>query len=93
MATELDVIDAKGKKVGMVGASGAGKSTIAQLLPRLYDPHAGAVLVDGPWRHRTPCTFSRMSSRSRCPSSGAVTVSRAVEGSAASLPTSKRSMT
>jgi ATP-binding cassette subfamily B protein len=36
-----------GEKVGLVGRSGAGKSTILALLQRLYDPHLGAVLVDG----------------------------------------------
>jgi ABC-type multidrug transport system fused ATPase/permease subunit len=36
-----------GQTVAVVGHSGAGKSTIAQLLPRLYDPHTGQLLLDG----------------------------------------------
>ncbi|MCZ2525187.1 ABC transporter ATP-binding protein [Streptomyces sp. HB2AG] len=36
-----------GQMVALVGSSGAGKSTIAQLLPRLYDADAGAVRLSG----------------------------------------------
>lgn len=36
-----------GQVAAFVGASGAGKSTIAQLLPRFYDPSGGRVLIDG----------------------------------------------
>ncbi|WP_432019530.1 ABC transporter ATP-binding protein [Streptomyces sp. 1222.5] len=36
-----------GHTVALVGSSGAGKSTIAQLLPRLYDVDAGAVRIGG----------------------------------------------
>jgi ABC-type multidrug transport system fused ATPase/permease subunit len=36
-----------GEVVGLVGPTGAGKSTVAQLLPRLYDPQKGQVLIDG----------------------------------------------
>jgi ATP-binding cassette subfamily B protein len=36
-----------GETLALVGASGAGKSTFASLIPRLYDVTGGAVLVDG----------------------------------------------
>ncbi|MEV6160988.1 ABC transporter ATP-binding protein [Streptomyces sp. NPDC052052] len=36
-----------GRTVALVGSSGAGKSTIAQLLPRLYDTDAGSVRIGG----------------------------------------------
>jgi ABC-type multidrug transport system fused ATPase/permease subunit len=37
----------KGRIVALVGPSGAGKTTIADLLPRFHDPTAGQVLMDG----------------------------------------------
>ncbi|KRK47854.1 ABC transporter ATP binding protein permease [Secundilactobacillus kimchicus JCM 15530] len=36
-----------GQQVGIVGATGAGKSTLAQLIPRLFDPSEGTVKVGG----------------------------------------------
>jgi ATP-binding cassette, subfamily B, bacterial len=38
---------ASGEKVAIVGATGAGKSTLISLVPRLYDPSSGAVSIDG----------------------------------------------
>src|SRR5207302_2786950 len=36
-----------GQTVALVGATGAGKSTMAKLIARFYDPTSGRVLVDG----------------------------------------------
>lgn len=37
----------RGKTLGIVGPPGSGKSTIANLLPRYYDPSAGCITIDG----------------------------------------------
>jgi len=44
---DIDLTLAAGKTVALVGATGAGKSTVIKLLARFYDPTEGAVLVDG----------------------------------------------
>ena len=36
-----------GQVIALVGHTGAGKSTVAQLIPRLYDPNEGQILIDG----------------------------------------------
>jgi ATP-binding cassette subfamily B protein len=38
---------AAGESVALVGATGSGKSTVARLLPRFYDPGSGRILLDG----------------------------------------------
>src|SRR5436190_15664067 len=43
----LDLSVAAGESLALVGATGSGKSTIAGLLARLYDPDGGRVLLDG----------------------------------------------
>ena len=47
MLDGLDLHLAPGESLALVGATGSGKSTIAGLLARLYDPDAGSVLLDG----------------------------------------------
>jgi subfamily B ATP-binding cassette protein MsbA len=43
----IDLRIARGEKVAIVGATGAGKSTLISLVPRLYDPSKGTVSIDG----------------------------------------------
>lgn len=45
-----------GEKIGVVGQSGVGKSTLANLLLRFYEPQKGEILIDG--QPLSGCTFS-----------------------------------
>src|SRR5439155_9189664 len=44
---DIDLTIPPGQTVALVGETGAGKSTFAKLVARLYDPTDGRVLVDG----------------------------------------------
>jgi len=44
---EINLHVAAGKKIAIVGPTGAGKSTLVSLLPRFYDPQSGRVKIDG----------------------------------------------
>jgi ABC-type multidrug transport system fused ATPase/permease subunit len=44
---EIDLVVPAGQTVALVGETGAGKSTMAKLVARFYDPRRGRVLVDG----------------------------------------------
>lgn len=43
----INLIIEKGKTYALVGQSGGGKSTLADLVPRFYDPTSGDILLDG----------------------------------------------
>ncbi len=47
IVTSLNLFIKGGEKIALVGESGAGKSTIATLLPRFYAPQSGSILIDG----------------------------------------------
>jgi ATP-binding cassette subfamily B protein len=44
---DVDLVVEAGTTVALVGATGSGKTTLVQLLPRLYDPTEGTVRIDG----------------------------------------------
>jgi ATP-binding cassette subfamily B protein len=44
---DVSLVVEAGTTLALVGATGSGKTTLAQMIPRLYDPQSGSVLVDG----------------------------------------------
>ena len=44
---DFDLTVASGETVALIGSSGSGKSTVALMLPRFYDVHAGRITIDG----------------------------------------------
>lgn len=57
---DVDFTVPAGTKTAIVGASGSGKSTVARLLLRFYDPSVGAIAVDGhDLRHVTQASLRR----------------------------------
>ena len=52
----IDLHIEAGKKIGVVGISGVGKSTLANLLLRFYEPQEGGIFIDG--RCLSNCTYS-----------------------------------
>jgi len=45
--TQFNLTIKKGQKIAIIGHTGSGKTTIAQLLLRMYDPTAGSIHIDG----------------------------------------------
>ena len=44
---DINLVVEPGEKIGIIGGTGSGKSSLASLIPRLYDPRKGTILVDG----------------------------------------------
>jgi ABC-type multidrug transport system fused ATPase/permease subunit len=56
---DIDLDIAAGSTVALIGPTGSGKTTLTSLIPRFYDPTAGAVEIDGVDVRRLPLTDLR----------------------------------
>ncbi len=45
--TDLNFVIEPGQTIGLIGATGSGKSSLLYLIPRFYDVSAGSILIDG----------------------------------------------
>jgi ATP-binding cassette subfamily B protein len=45
--TDINLVIEPGEKIGIIGGTGSGKSSLANLIPRLYEPRQGSILIDG----------------------------------------------
>ena len=92
--TDADLEIAAGEKVGLIGLSGAGKTTLIDLLQRHYDPDGGRIFLDGSISG-TPTSAScaggsRWSPRTRCCSRAASSTTSATPRRPRARPRSAR---
>lgn len=45
--SDINLTIKQGERIGFIGGTGSGKSSLANLIPRLYDPREGRILIDG----------------------------------------------
>lgn len=45
--SDINLLIKPGEKIGIIGGTGSGKSSLANLIPRLYEPRKGMILIDG----------------------------------------------
>lgn len=45
--SDINIVIEPGEKIGVIGGTGSGKSSLANLIPRLYNPRQGRILIDG----------------------------------------------
>lgn len=55
----IDVTIASGRKIGIVGLSGGGKTTLIKLFPRFYEVQQGSIMIDGLDNRRYPLNVLR----------------------------------
>jgi ATP-binding cassette, subfamily B, multidrug efflux pump len=45
--SDINLVIKPGEKIGIIGGTGSGKSSLVNLIPRLYDPRQGKIMIDG----------------------------------------------